>query len=248
MSDLELLWFGGEVARGPVEHALRRHVDEQAHVVPVHPPSPSHELHIFPQGCRAKMVSRKYVSSSGMLDMSVTMRSSQTARPCTSTAPGFFTPLPVGSENDRLTCGLRRMLNAFCGKPDGRGQEEASVGEPARAERPRAGRAVLAEGGELTGAVASQDRLGVRRDRRHATTLRPAVQRRQRWPRRLLPGSMSGMAPPQRRLATYADLVALPEGTRAEVLAGGGACVTGAAAASLEGAGVGPSLLGWSLR
>ena len=31
---------------------------------------------------------------------------------------------------------------------------------------------------------------------------------------------MSGMAPPQRRLATYADLVALPEGTRAEVLAG----------------------------
>jgi hypothetical protein len=63
------------------------------------------------------MVSRKYVVSSGMLDMSVTMRSSQTARPCTSTAPGFFTPLPVGSENDRLTCGFRRMLNAFCGSP-----------------------------------------------------------------------------------------------------------------------------------
>ena len=26
-------------------------------------------------------------------------------------------PLPIGSENRRLTFGLRRMLNAFCGMP-----------------------------------------------------------------------------------------------------------------------------------
>jgi hypothetical protein len=34
-----------------------------------------------------------------------------------STAPGCLIPLPVGSENKRLTFGLRRTLNAFCGNP-----------------------------------------------------------------------------------------------------------------------------------
>ena len=40
-------------------------------------------------------------------------------------------------------------------------------------------RAVLAEGRELAGAVAPQDRLGVRRDRSHARTLRRVIERRQ---------------------------------------------------------------------
>ena len=45
------------------------------------------------------------------------MRSSAVASPWMSTAPGSAIPLPIGSENSRLTFELRRMLNAFCGRP-----------------------------------------------------------------------------------------------------------------------------------
>ena len=49
--------------------------------------------------------------------MSDTTLSSAVASPWISTAPGLMTPLRVGSEYNRLTFGLRRIFNAFCGNP-----------------------------------------------------------------------------------------------------------------------------------
>src|ERR1700736_6387098 len=43
--------------------------------------------------------------------------SGATASPCTSTAGGSKSPLPVGSEKSIETRGLRRILNALSGRP-----------------------------------------------------------------------------------------------------------------------------------
>src|ERR1700736_1986561 len=47
----------------------------------------------------------------------VLTKSGATASPCTSTAGGSKSPLPVGSEKSIETRGLRRILNALSGRP-----------------------------------------------------------------------------------------------------------------------------------